>query len=119
MRGIDLANLSATFESKGGESMTISIAGLPAAVYAKLALVGAVYLLKRSADPKGRWERICAGNFGRPMPSKIPPIIHAIAHVTKQPVEECWAAWRGMSAEEKQALRSDKEVRKAMIDLED
>ena len=117
MRDIDLKNLRARFSTKKGE-MTITVAGLPAAVYARLALVGAIALLERSADPKGRWERIRSGNFGRPLPKKLPPIIYAIARVTKEPVGDCWDSWRQMTKAEKATLRKNKEIRKALIDLE-
>lgn len=118
MPEIDLANRTAKFKTRKGE-MEIALPDvIEMSTVVRLALLGAVGLLERAADPESRWERIKAGNFGRPLPEKLPDVVHAISRVTNQPVGVCWEQWRAMTRTAKAQIRKDKSIRKALIDLE-
>jgi hypothetical protein len=110
-------NLTAKFTNNGKE-YEISCMGLSTEVVHRLVLVGAVSLLSNKRNPYEVWNRIKQGDFKRGRRKNLPKTVRAYALLKNMPETQVWEYWKGLSSEEKKELSQNREIRKAVIDLE-
>jgi hypothetical protein len=106
---LDMDNYQFTLRDKFGE-FTGGIMGVPQKVLAKLALRGAVAMLRGRKNREKLWDDIREGRFDKGR-KKYPIVVMAYAAVQKITVEQAMEQWGRLSTAEKYQVRSLPQIR--------
>lgn len=87
------------------------VVGLPSEAMIRLALEGLKHLLTKSKNPKEKWERIQANQFGRKSKAKPPMMVRVLSRLTNTPYKEAAEQYYSLTDDEKRAFRRDPNVR--------
>lgn len=99
------------------EGRIYPVLGLPSPVFLRLAMEGAVSLLRGSREPSEKWGRITRGEFGRPR--KAPAeIVQSIAKLVGRPAGEVLAIWNALTREEKRLYRNSPQIKEAIAQIQ-
>lgn len=108
---LDPANGVCSLNIKGQE-ITMTMVGLDVPILYRLAMVGAIQLISKRANPSQAWSLIQEGIFGRDTRGRrLPLAIRALALIRKIPESEALKLWRSLSKDDRKKVKRDAAVR--------